>query len=77
MPIPRWIDDDTGMPYEVGWKCTKCGWAITANVYEIGRENCILCNSPTEEKRIDYPKQNIRVDYLDKIFKKKEVFTRQ
>ena len=55
MKIPRFIDEQTGVPYELYWKCTKCGWAITVNNNEIGRDNCWLCNSDMKKVRIDYP----------------------
>lgn len=68
MTIPRYEDKRTGIPYELYWKCTKCGWAIIVNNYRIGRDECRLCDSPTKEIRVDYPHLNIRnIDYAREI----------
>jgi hypothetical protein len=53
--IPRFTDSDTGIPYELYWKCTKCGWCITVNNYEIGKEYCRLCGAPTSRVKVNYP----------------------
>lgn len=52
--MPRFIDEDTGVPYELLWKCTKCGWAIQVNNYQVGKDICRLCASPTKLLRVDY-----------------------
>lgn len=54
MPIPRYYDEDKEVAYEIYWKCTKCGWTIGVNHYRIGKDSCILCDSPTKQVRIDY-----------------------
>jgi len=60
MPLPRYEDERTGIPYEIFWKCTKCGWAIAVNNYKVGRDECRLCGSLTKEIRIDYPQGKTR-----------------
>lgn len=58
MAIPRYYDEKNELPYELYWKCTKCGWAMAANSYRIGKEKCLLCDSPTKLLRVDYPQKS-------------------
>ncbi len=58
MSIPRYYDKKSEMPYELYWKCTKCGWAIAVNSYRIGKEECRLCGAPTKQIRVEYPQQS-------------------
>ena len=60
--IPR-FEDDNGVPYELYWECTQCGWSITVNNYRIGRDNCILCGAKTKQLRVDYPHEKTRDIY--------------
>ncbi len=58
MSIPRYYDEENEMAYELYWKCTNCGWAITVNSYGVGKKECRLCGSPTKLSRVDYPKHS-------------------
>lgn len=55
MPLPRFVDSDTNIPYELVWKCTKCGWANNTNAYNLGKYDCRLCGAPTKLLRVEYP----------------------
>ena len=55
--IPRFMDEETGTPYELYWYCTECGWAMTVNSYGIGKDSCRLCGGKTKKLRVDYPER--------------------
>ena len=57
--IPRFFDKDTQTHYELYWKCTNCGWAITVNKMKVGKSLCILCDSLTKRTRVNYLSEDI------------------
>jgi hypothetical protein len=54
MPIPRFKDKATGVPFDLSLSC-KCGWAIIKDHLTMNIVRCPLCgNEKLETVRNDY-----------------------
>ena len=56
MPIPRYIDEKTGEPFDLSLFCHKCGWAVAKDKRSVTTfKVCALCGGPLKTLRVDYP----------------------
>lgn len=45
MPLPRFTDSKTGLPYELALFCHKCGWAVAKDRITENWKTCRHCES--------------------------------
>jgi hypothetical protein len=58
MPIPRYKEKTTGIPYEIFIFCPDCGWAMTKDHRNTGFPACRACGSINiRTLRLDYPER--------------------
>lgn len=54
MPIPRFVDPETGEKYDISLVCPKCHWAVVKDTVTEKWDTCRSC----EEKGLETRKYN-------------------
>ena len=55
MPLPRYKDKETNIPFNVCLFCQACRWAIALDKLTEKWTSCRRCGAKLITKRIDYP----------------------